>query len=117
MVTLLDFSSYRFLYLRREELSSADGIQRLFSYQKGGDPADRPCEIIGLKNKKGHRSSMDDPWPSSFAEQKIKMPGADLLSHNLATAVSSALEVLTSGFGMGPGVSPPVRAPGNYNII
>ena len=52
-----------------------------------------------------------------FAERKIKMPGADLLSHNLATAVSSALEVLTSGFGMGPGVSPPVRAPGNYNII
>ena len=90
---------------------------KAFKREPSRDVPSISCEFFGLKNKKGHRSSMDDPWPSSFAERKIKMPGADLLSHNLATAVSSALEVLTSGFGMGPGVSPPVRAPGNYNII
>ena len=31
--------------------------------------------------------------------------GGDLLSHNLAVAVPSALKGLASGFGMGPGVS------------
>jgi hypothetical protein len=33
----------------------------------------------------------------------------DLLSHRVAPAVPSALEGLTSGFGMCPGVSPPLR--------
>ena len=32
--------------------------------------------------------------------------GGDLLSHTLPGAVPSALWVLASGFGMGPGVSP-----------
>jgi len=34
--------------------------------------------------------------------------GGVLLSHTLAGAVPSALEGLASGFGMGPGVSPPL---------
>jgi hypothetical protein len=33
------------------------------------------------------------------------MSGGVLLSHNLSVAVPSALKGLTSGFGMGPGVS------------
>ena len=33
------------------------------------------------------------------------MSGDVLLSHNLSVAVPSALKGLTSGFGMGPGVS------------
>ena len=37
--------------------------------------------------------------------------GADLLSHNLAIAVPSALEGLTAVFGMGTGVALPVKAP------
>ncbi len=37
-----------------------------------------------------------------------KNPGYDLLSHTLAGAVSSALAGLTSVFGMGTGVAPPV---------
>ena len=37
--------------------------------------------------------------------------GSDLLSHPVARAVPSALEGLTSGFGMGPGVSPPPWPP------
>ena len=36
------------------------------------------------------------------------IPGDDLLSHDLAIIVSSALESLTSVFGMGTGVTPPV---------
>ena len=34
--------------------------------------------------------------------------GGVLLSHDLSVAVPSALEGLASGFGMGPGVSPPL---------
>jgi hypothetical protein len=41
-------------------------------------------------------------------------PGTDLLSHPRWKAVPSALEGLTSGFGMGPGVTPPPWAPGNF---
>jgi hypothetical protein len=37
--------------------------------------------------------------------------GGDLLSHPVSRAVPSALEGLTSGFGMGPGVSPPLWPP------
>ena len=37
--------------------------------------------------------------------------GNDLLSHLVAQAVPSAQEGLTSGFGMGPGVSPPLWPP------
>ncbi len=37
--------------------------------------------------------------------------GGVLLSHTLAGAVPSALEGLASGFGMGPGVSPPLWPP------
>src|SRR3954447_8840721 len=40
-----------------------------------------------------------------------RCPGDDLLSHPVARAVPSALEGLTSGFGMGPGVSPPLWPP------
>jgi hypothetical protein len=40
-------------------------------------------------------------------EASQKNPGGDLLSHPVAQAVSSALEGLTSVFGMGTGVSPP----------
>ncbi len=36
------------------------------------------------------------------------IPGDDLLSHDLTIIVSSALESLTSVFGMGTGVTPPV---------
>jgi hypothetical protein len=44
--------------------------------------------------------------------EKKKKPGDDLLSHSVARAVSSALKSLTSGFGMGPGVSSSLWSPG-----
>src|SRR5271155_4022609 len=40
-------------------------------------------------------------------------PGSDLRSHAVTSAVSSALRGLTSVFGMGTGVTPAVRPPGN----
>src|SRR2546427_8302159 len=40
-------------------------------------------------------------------------PGSVLLSHCLTAAVLSALEGLTSVFGMGTGVTPPAWPPGN----
>ncbi len=43
---------------------------------------------------------------------KSKRPGGYLLSHGLGSAVSSAVEGLTSEFGMGSGVSPPLWPPG-----
>jgi hypothetical protein len=39
--------------------------------------------------------------------------GDDLLSHVVANAVPSALEGLTSVFGMGTGVTPPLQSPEN----
>ena len=44
-------------------------------------------------------------------------PGNDLLSHTVTRAVPSALEGLTSVFGMGTGVSPPLQPPGKMDHI
>ena len=43
-----------------------------------------------------------------------KFPGNDLLSQDLAVQVPSALEGLTTVFGMGTGVAPPPSSPGNF---
>src|SRR6478736_6092681 len=48
---------------------------------------------------------------SPLAGAPVTMSGGDLLSHPVARAVPSALEGLTSGFGMGPGVPPPPWPP------
>ena len=48
-------------------------------------------------------------WYHAWASEE---PGNALLSHSLAAAVSSALEGLTSVFGMGTGVAPPAWSPG-----
>src|SRR6266850_5827599 len=50
--------------------------------------------------------------PLIFRSAGLLKPGSVLLSHCLTAAVSSALEGLTSVFGMGTGVAPPVRPPG-----
>ena len=42
----------------------------------------------------------------------IYIPGNVLLSHKVSLAVPSALEGLTSVFGMGTGVAPPLQSPG-----
>src|SRR5205823_3767913 len=63
-------------------------------------PLPRHSRTLPLKRRRAPK------WgPSS------KMSGGDLLSHPVSRAVPSALEGLTSGFGMGPGVSPPLWPP------
>jgi hypothetical protein len=57
-----------------------------------------------------HRCSRGDP-PSQ------RMSGGDLLSHAASRAVPSALVGLASGFGMGPGVSPPLWPPKLYGDV
>jgi hypothetical protein len=70
------------------------------------------------------------PWPNNSKRPlKIKKapiarslfrlginPGGDLRSRAVTRAVSSALQGLTSVFGMGTGVTLAVRPPGNLNI-
>jgi hypothetical protein len=43
--------------------------------------------------------------------------GGVLLSHEASLAVPSALEGLTSGFGMGPGVSPSLWPPQRCGVV
>ena len=45
------------------------------------------------------------------------MSGVVLLSHTVTSAVPSALKGLTSGFGMGPGVSPSTWTPKLYGVM
>ncbi len=56
-----------------------------------------------------------DHGPRRIAEREAKKkdPGGDLLSQAVTSLVPSALEGLTAGFGMGPGVSPPPSAAWN----
>ena len=51
--------------------------------------------------------------PNYFDWAKNK-PGDDLLSHRVTSAVPSALEDLTSEFGMVSGVAPPLSSPENF---
>jgi hypothetical protein len=48
---------------------------------------------------------------ANYARVLIKIPGNDLLSRKVSQAVPSALEGLTSLFGMGRGVSPSLWSP------
>ena len=52
------------------------------------------------------------PCPSGLYSMLKKKPGNDLLSHTAAHAVPSARTGLTSVFGMGTGVAPPLKSPG-----
>src|SRR3990170_3478519 len=52
----------------------------------------------------------EEPGPLGPGSQVY--PGSDLLSHAVTSAVPSALEGLTSVFGMGTGVAPPATPPG-----
>ena len=47
----------------------------------------------------------------------IVKPGSDLLSHAVTSIVPSALEGLTTLFGMGRGVAPPVKPPGKTGNV
>ena len=57
-------------------------------------------------------ASRNDAERSSDAARKRKNPGDDLFSRKAALSVSSALESLTSVFGMGTGMASPLESPG-----
>ena len=66
--------------------------------------------------RESSRRCRDITQKKSLLDQMIqqalcKYPGSVLLSHSLTAAVSSALESLTSVFGMGTGVTPPAWPP------
>jgi hypothetical protein len=52
--------------------------------------------------------------PDGDCGLKSNNPGDDLFSRKAALSVSSALESLTSVFGMGTGVASPLESPGLY---
>ena len=53
----------------------------------------------------------------SGSSRKRKNPGDDLFSRKAALSVSSALESLTSVFGMGTGVASPLESPGFMHLV
>jgi hypothetical protein len=56
--------------------------------------------------------------PTSIYYSYKRSLGNDLLSQGVAPQVPSALADLTTGFGMGPGVSPPLESPRDlYNLL
>jgi hypothetical protein len=54
-----------------------------------------------LKKQKARTAERFGPFTTNI-------PGSDLLSHKASLAVPSAVEGLTSVFGMGTGVTPPL---------
>ena len=66
-------------------------------------PSLLPTKLTELTNKKGRGEG----------ERWGRQVGDDLLSHAVARILPSALAGLTSGFGMGPGVPPPLLSPTN----
>src|SRR5690349_2171081 len=76
-----------------------------------GPAAESGGLVIGEKDTRRPRSA-----GSGFAgielARKRKNPGGDLFSRKAALSVSSALESLTSVFGMGTGMASPLVPPG-----
>jgi hypothetical protein len=68
----------------------------------------------------GHRPRGYPPSPAIGPRPefnwKRKNPGDDLFSRKAALSVSSALESLTSVFGMGTGMASPLESPGSHAI-
>jgi len=61
--------------------------------------------IISAMGTNGSRATSEE------VALRKDMSGGVLLSHSLSVAVPSALKGLTSGFGMGPGISPSLWPP------
>ena len=60
---------------------------------------------------------MGKPIPLLTLMTNGKPLGNDLLSQGAASQVPSALAGLTAGFGMGPGVPPPLESPRGFHTI
>ena len=62
----------------------------------------------GTTRRGGTPGGSSAPFVVGMCVGVVGCSGGVLLSHDLSVAVPSALEGLASGFGMGPGVSPPL---------
>src|SRR5215213_10198663 len=67
----------------------------------GYDDCNLVSKLAGIKNERGE----------SLAQLSIGQVGNRVLFHPVSRAVPSALVGLTTGFGMGPGVPPPLSSP------
>ena len=63
------------------------------------------------RTRDGARQKETPLGPSEGRQGRKKKSGDDLLSHAVTRAVPSAPEGLTSVFGMGTGVTPPIQSP------
>jgi hypothetical protein len=71
----------------------------------------RISRIRALARRQRGNELAPNTTKAALGRLRRECSGGDLLSHPVARAVPSALEGLTSGFGMGPGVSPPLWPP------
>ena len=107
---MLSLPRPRFVGFLRQIILTASYIVKEKDAQsigRGGPPS--PLAIGNCSHEKDEKPTRDAVW--AFQSEAI-YPGSDLLSHAVAHAVPSALEGLTSVFGMGTGVSPPPWPPG-----
>ena len=84
--------------------SFASGLERKHAHE-------RPARVTRRDAKK-----TKSPHQSWCGLSGGIYPGSDLLSHAVAHEVPSALEGLTSVFGMGTGVAPPLWPPGIFEL-
>ena len=127
-ICLAEFTPLRFLLSQRMRflLSSLPKSRTLFVLESSrAHPAARPstCEplLIAPRTEQSRALFLTSITSEPDAAQKEtprfhvwkrgERPGGVLLSHSLTRAVPSALEGLTSEFGMGSGVAPPTLPP------
>ena len=91
---------------RRERASSAFGGPGLHGQRR------RWQALGGAHGGKDSRALCRVGTTSAAPLRERKNPGDDLFSRKAALSVSSALESLTSVFGMGTGVASPLESPG-----
>ena len=90
----------------RRAVRDRRGVLRLDRVLAGNGHRMRIAEAVRRGFRAGHRHAAQDP------AQERKNPGDDLFSRKAALSVSSALESLTSVFGMGTGMASPLESPG-----
>src|SRR4030095_4943094 len=74
-------------------------------------PTDSEALMVSLQTGTLRRAEREKS-ARAFRPGRLNYPGSDLLSHAVTSAVPSALEGLTSVFGMGTGGAPPATPPG-----
>ena len=93
-------------------ISSVTSRVRLGAGEEGGRrrPPGRGVRALGIRGP-SVRGTAQTRTGRPKAARSQRCSGSDLLSHPVTQAVPSAREGLTSGFEMGPGVSPPLWPP------